>query len=146
METGAQLCPPVDPKTPLSNLDLAKFLIEDTQKQIAVLKDHLIDCMNDDRKHFNEVINLVVNGNNQKVDKLVDCIIQTKDEFSNKVTDLELFVKTVSSYNEHIINTINHRIHDLCISVESLKETETSVIRASSRIQEFHTQELYSEH
>ena len=145
MEAGVELgSHQVDPKAPLSNLDLAKFLMEDTQKQVAVLKDHLMECMSDDRNHFNEIINLVVSGSNQKIDKLVQCVIQNKEEFSNRVNDLELFVKTVTSYNEHLISSTNNKIHDLVISLESLKEVP-SEIDSSNLYQEFHSQHQHME-
>ena len=121
MEAGVELGSQIDPKAPLSNIDLAKFLMNDTERKVAALKEHIQESMRDDRNHFNEVINLVVTGNNQKIDKLVDCVLQNKEEFSKRVTDLELYTNTVSSYHEHHITTINDRIHDLFNALETMK-------------------------
>ena len=59
----------VTDKTPLSNLDLAKFILEDTSKQVTVLKEYLQECMRDDRQHFQELVNLIVKELTLKIKK-----------------------------------------------------------------------------
>ena len=68
----------VDSKSSLSGADLAKYLFEDTAKQVSVMKDHIKECMRDDREHVNEVINLVVNGFNKKKIRQINGFISSE--------------------------------------------------------------------
>ena len=66
----------VTDKTPLSNLDLAKFILEDTSKQVTVLKEYLQECMRDDRQHFQELVNLIVKELTLKIKKSEELLVQ----------------------------------------------------------------------
>ena len=127
MEAGVHIsedistAPDAAAETTLSNLDLAKFLIEDTSKQVAIAKNYLQECMRDDRHHFEELVNLIVKELGHKINKSEELLLQSNSENINKVKDLELYVKTVSSYHEQLIITLNEKLNDQGNLLETIK-------------------------
>ena len=103
----------VDPQTPLSDLDVVKWLMNNTSVRVAELKDNITECMREDRSHFKELVELAVNGYTRKFDCLENSISQSITKIVTAVTDLDLKVNTISSYQELLIQDIHRKIYEI---------------------------------
>ena len=107
---------------PLSSLDIVKLIIEDSTKRILEVKKDIDECMSEDRKHFSEVTQTVFKELCKKINSIEDYIIDVAKDQNDKLSDIDLCFKTVSTYQEEQINTINAKINDLSSLINKLKE------------------------
>ena len=123
----------IDLGSHLSNEDLLTLLMNDTNMKVAELWKDVKEELNLDRKHSKEVIKHVIDGFNKKLDTLEKSVIELSSNHSKLIADLELRQKTISSYQEQLIDDISFKAHDL---LGRLKDHEMScnVISTAKKI------------
>ena len=103
----------IDPASTLSNEDLIKLLIDDTNTKVSDLWKDIKEELNLDRKHNKEVVESVVVGFCKRLDNLEKFVVEHSSEHSKLIADLDLKHKTISSYQEQLICDLGNKVHDL---------------------------------
>ena len=94
-----------EPGAPLSNIDLAKFLMNDSLTKVQELRQNVKEDFAIDRQHNKKIIEAVVTGLCQRLDGLED-LVKRKAESKEAVEDLDLKVTTISTYNEGLLHNL----------------------------------------
>ena len=68
----------VDPKEPLSNVDLAKFLMYDSSSKVKELKESIDERLHLDRVNNNKIVEAIVTGLGKRLDVLEEFAIKSK--------------------------------------------------------------------
>ena len=92
----------LDPKAPLSNLDLAKHLMK-------YCRDNVDESAKVEREHANDKLKVVIDG----LSSLAKALNISKDAQEDKVGDLEMKINTLSSYLEEHIFSLRTSLHNL---------------------------------
>ena len=103
----------LDPSSSLSNEDLLNILMNDSSTKVADLWKDVKEELNLDRKHNKEVTEHVVDGFCKRLDVLEKYVIDHSSKYSMLIADLDLKLKTISSYQEQLICDLSHKVHDL---------------------------------
>ena len=72
----------VDPKAPLSNIDLAKLLMNDSTTKVRELRDDIKEVIDSDRDHNKKVVQVAVSGICSQLNDLEELVLQTIPEIS----------------------------------------------------------------
>ena len=117
MEAGVEISGNNDDLRTGVNLELAKFFMEDSTRKITMLKEHFDECIQEDKNHLKELINQVVTELGKRILRVEELLDHNKFEIHDKVTSLELFVKTINSYQENLINTMSAQMNEINITL-----------------------------
>ena len=105
----------LDPSAPLSNSDLLQLFMKYTSSTVDTrvdeLKEHLQESMSDDRKHFNEVLQVAIRGLCKKVESNEELIGRSISEINKVLSNIVLKFETIDSYQEEQINSMFLIIH-----------------------------------
>ena len=125
------LCRQIDPGDLLSNEDLVKMIMNDTNTKVNVLWKDIRVELKLDRDHNREVIKNVVDGFCKRLDNLEKFVLDNVSKHSNLIADIELKQETISSYQEQLTCNLGKKVHDLC---DKLKNHEKSCHESSAGI------------
>ena len=101
-----------DSGAPLSNTDLAKYLINDSFTRVRELRQEIKEDFDADREHNRKVIRTVVTGICKRLDTL-EGLARGKADTTEAVKDLDLKLTTITTYNEELIHGLLQKVHDL---------------------------------
>ena len=113
----------IDPGDLLSNEDLVKMIMNDTNTKVNDLWKDIREELKLDRDHNREVIKNVVDGFCKRLDNLEKFVLDNASKHSNLIADIELKQETISSYQEQLTCNLGKKVHDLC---DKLKNHEKS--------------------
>ena len=139
----------VDPRAPLSNIDLAKLLMNDTCTKVRDLEESFKENEKLEREHNRQIIENVVTGLCKRINTQEEFILNCKNNLTKTLEDLDLKVSTVCSYQEHLINKLHDQVHDLSVqlkSYEKLCETTMNNFRCELCESFFNTAHEYINH
>ena len=106
-----------DSGAPLSNTDLAKYLINDSFTRVRELRQEIKEDFDADREHNRKVIRTVVTGICKRLDTL-EGLARGKADTTEAVKDLDLKLTTITTYNEELIHGLLQKVHDLSNKLE----------------------------
>ena len=118
----------VDPKDPLSNIDLAKFLMHDSTSKVRELKESIDERLRLDRINNNKIVEVIVTGFGKRLDVLEGFAIKCKADLKTIQEELDLKLTTLSSYQEELIHSIQSNVHELQHSVKLCQEMRLSIV------------------
>ena len=119
----------IDPGAPLSNVDLAKLLMNDSTTKVRNLEESIKENEKLDREHNKIVIENVVTRLCKHINALEEFTLNGKNDLTKTLSDLDLKVTTVCAYQEHLIYKLHDKVHDLSVQLQSHKKSCQENIR-----------------
>ena len=143
-----------EPGSPLSNIDLVKFLMNDSLTKVQELRQNVKEDFAIDRQHNKKIIETVVTGLCKRLDSL-EVLVKERVERIEAVEDLDLKLTTITTYNEGLLHNLSQKVHDLSSELQYLTQSQScQVIRCTfcdysfksrpdldTHIQQYHTQQ-----
>ena len=77
----------VDPKAPLSNIDLAKLLMNDSTTKVKELRDNLKEVLDSDREHNKKIVETVITGICKRLNSLEELVLKNKTGHSKALSN-----------------------------------------------------------
>ena len=103
----------LDPDATISNTDLLKFVLNDTNTKVGELWNDVKKELDLDRNHNKTVVEQIFQGLCQRIDTLEKYAVKQSSDHSKLLTDLDLELKTVASYHEQLINSLSEKVQNL---------------------------------
>ena len=112
----------VDPKAPLSNIDLAQLLMNDSSTKVRELRDNIKEVINSDRDHNKIVVQAAVTGICSRLNDLEELVLKCKTDHYNAVEDLDLKLSTITTFEEEHITSLQSKVYGLSLEVQNHKK------------------------
>ena len=103
----------IDPGEALNSTDLVRLLMNDSTTKVRELEEHIKENLDIEREHRKKMVETVVAGLCKRINNIEEFTISCKNDLSKTLTDLDLKLTTMCTYQEHLIYNLTNNIHDL---------------------------------